>query len=210
MDIDILYEDNHLLAVNKPAGLHTQSCAAKNVEDLVKAFLKDRDHKRGNVFLHAIHRLDQPVGGIVLFAKSQKALTRLNASMREKAFRKEYEAVVERKKPALGPLIDYLVHGDRRAHVADAKHPGAKRAELSITAVHAASPGRWKVTLCLITGRYHQIRAQLAAQGMPIVGDTKYGGSAQGQGVILLHHTRLSFPHPTTRVCITITSPATF
>ena len=196
----ILYEDNHLLALEKPAGLPTQPSGTESpsLETEGRAFIKKRDHKPGNVFLHAVHRLDSLASGIVLFAKTQKALSRLSAHMREHEFHKTYIALVEgQKAPSPGSYVDFLVHGDHKALVVDPSYEGAKRSELVVVSTQPISPNRWKLTIELLTGRYHQIRAQLASRGFPIVGDAKYGSSlAFSCNAIALHHSLLSFPSP--------------
>ncbi len=208
MTIEILYEDNHILVLNKPSGLPTQPSptAADSLETRAKAFIKDRDNKPGNVFLHAVHRLDSQASGIVLFAKSQKALSRLSAAVRSHRLHKEYIALVQGPTPpAIGTLTSYLHHGDHRAEILPPSHPLAKRSELAIISCSRHAPNQWKLTIALLTGRYHQIRAQLASIGYPIIGDTKYGSTARfAANAIALHHSRLVFPHPTlgSEICI--------
>jgi 23S rRNA pseudouridine1911/1915/1917 synthase len=208
MPIDILYEDNHILALNKPSGLLTQPSPTtdNSLETQAKAFIKERDHKKGNVFLHAVHRLDSQASGIVLFAKSQKALSRLSSSIREQQFQKEYVAIVQgATPPKLGIVITYLHHGDHRADVVSPSHPLAKRSELVIISCQEHSSCQWKLHIMLVTGRYHQIRAQLSDIGYPIIGDTKYGSTLPfAENAIALHHSQLSFPHPTLdkEVCV--------
>lgn len=213
MPLDILYEDNHILALNKPAGIPTQPspAAADSLETRAKAFIKQRDGKPGNVFLHAVHRLDSQASGIVLFAKSQKALSRLSAALRNHQLRKEYIALVEGSSPPpLGTVITFLAHGNHRADVVKPSDPGAQRAELIITSCLQQEAHQWAVHVSLITGRYHQIRAQLSANGHPVVGDVRYGSTTafSGRG-IALHHTRLAFPHPTLgkEICLRCNPP---
>ena len=214
MSIKILYEDNHLLALDKPAGLLTQpsETVSNSLETQAKAFIKERDQKQGNVFLHAIHRLDSQASGIVLFAKTQKALSRLSAYMREKEFHKTYIALVESgKAPQEGPLVDFLVHGDHTARVVPPQHPNAKRSELIIVSSRPIAQNRWRLEITLVTGRYHQIRAQLAFRGFPILGDIRYGSKAPfAPNAIALHHSILSFPHPTLHSEVVIESPDQF
>ena len=208
MPIKILYEDNHLLALDKPAGLLTQpsGTVADSLETQAKAFIKERDRKPKNVFLHPVHRLDTQASGIVLFAKTQKALERLSASMRAKEFRKIYIAMVAGSTPpADGVCVDFLLHGDHKAVIVDSSHAGAKRSELVVSSVEAHGPNQWKLTIDLITGRYHQIRAQLASRGFPILGDAKYGSAIPfAANTIALHHSQLSFPHPTLHTTVLI------
>ena len=211
MSIKILYEDNHLLALDKPAGLLTQpnETISNSLETQAKAFIKGRDQKPGNVFLHAIHRLDSAASGIVLFAKTQKALSRLSANMREHEFHKTYIALVEgRTTPPEGHLVDFLIHGDHTALVVPPSHPGSKRSELIIVSSQPIAPNRWRLEIHLLTGRYHQIRAQLASRGFPILGDVRYGSKAPfAPNTIALHHSILSFPHPTLHSEVVIESP---
>lgn len=187
---EILFEDNHLFAVVKRAPFLTQpdDTGRESLEEIAKDFLGKKYEKKGGVFLHAIHRLDREVGGIVLFAKSQKALSRLNEAMRARLLRKFYIAKVEGKLPeGDGELVHYLVHDDFRARV----DKGGKEARLRYKRV-----GDNLLEIELLTGRYHQIRVQLAAIGCPIVGDAKYG-SREAREAISLYHFRLAFPHPT-------------
>lgn len=208
MDPEILYEDNHLLAVNKPAGIPTQPSPTDptSLETLLKAFIKQRDHKPGNVFLHALHRLDKPASGIVLFAKTQKCLSRVSALLRTKSYVKTYTALIEGKKPPNVTLVThYLSHGEHRAEICTPDDENAKKAELRITQVRPLQQNVWEVTIDLLTGRYHQIRAQLSALGFPIIGDTKYGSQKPfGKNAIALHHTELSFQHPVKGMAIVV------
>jgi 23S rRNA pseudouridine1911/1915/1917 synthase len=212
--ITILYEDNHLLILNKPAGLLTQPSPTNSdsLENRAKDFIKERDAKPGNVFLHAIHRLDSQASGIVLFAKSQKALLRLSTAIREQQFQKEYTAIVHSpSSPPLGTIITFLHHGSHRAEVVSSSHPLGKRSELVILSCEQYALDQWKLQIKLITGRYHQIRAQLSANGYPIIGDTKYGSSVYfSENAIALHHSKLTFPHPTLHKEICVESKPSF
>jgi len=193
----ILYEDNHLIAVEKPPLVLTQPSptCSESIEQELKVFIKKRDSKKGNVFLHAVHRIDKEASGIVIFAKTQKALSRLSQAVREKKIRKEYYALVEGKGLKRGRVVDFLFHEHHKAEVVSENHVGAKRAELEI--IQCEKSGTlWLVHVLLITGRYHQIRAQLAHLGHPIAGDSKYGSTVSFDG-IALHHMRCTFPHPT-------------
>ncbi|MBA3238694.1 MAG: RNA pseudouridine synthase [Parachlamydiaceae bacterium] len=197
--LEVLYVDNHILLVNKPAGLATQPSPTsdESLESLCKEWVKEQYKKPGNVFLHAIHRLDKPVSGIVLFARTSKALSRLNESMREHEMQKVYIALVEgHLKDSEGRLEHYLVHGDHIAHLGTEKTAGAKRASLKYI-VKERKGDCSLLEITLETGRYHQIRAQMAAIGHPVVGDTKYGSFKvyPNQGIALCH-ARFSFPHP--------------
>ncbi len=200
MDLKILYRDNHIIAAEKPAGILTQTDKRENLEDALKEWVKKEYAKKGAVFLHAVHRLDKDVSGIVLFAKTSKALSRLNEQMRERGMRKIYVAKVEGR-PKEGILRDYLVHDHLRARVSREK--GAKLCELSVRVLKEEEESIVEVELH--TGRYHQIRAQLAHAGHPIIGDTKYG-STKKRSRIYLHHSELTFIHPTTKEEIKIKS----
>lgn len=205
-----IYEDNHLLVLNKPAGLLTQPSGTDqpSLEQAAKKWLKDKYHKPGNVFLEAVHRLDKPVSGIIVFGKTSKALSRLNASIRSKQTRKYYYAWVEGIPPFdEGVLEDYLVHDDYIAQVVPSHHPQAKLARLSYRVMEKRSQDAL-LEIELETGRYHQIRVQLAAMGCPIWGDRKYGSHRSFQeGSIALHHGRLLLPHPISGEVLSLEAP---
>lgn len=195
----ILYADNHLLAVNKPAGLLTQPSGTDRVslEELAKLWVKETYQKPGAVFLEAVHRIDREVSGVVLFARTSKALSRMNEQVRARMVRKIYHALLERRPgKADDELVHFLKHGDHRAERADAHDPEAKEARLHYS-IQCETDGRWLVEIELLTGRYHQIRAQCAAMGCPIVGDAKYGAKTSfAADGIALHHRRLEVNHP--------------
>ena len=201
MHPDIIFEDNHLLAVNKPSGYPTQPDQVSNdsLQDFYKQWIKQRDHKAGNVFLEVVHRLDKPVTGVVVFAKTSKALSRLQASMRSKSVIRKYHAMISRPLPSdEGTLVHYLIHREYYAEIASPNNPEAKKAIL-----HYQTIGKCKdkivLEITLETGRYHQIRAQLSAAGSPIINDVKYGGATDTtiKGVAL-HHACFGIPHPIT------------
>lgn len=195
----VIFEDNHLILVSKPAGMLTQpdSTSSDNLEDWVKSYIKEAYKKPGEVFLHAIHRLDKPVSGLVLFARTTKALERMNAFMRQKLIKKTYRATTQNHpKSAQGILEHYLLHANHYSTVVGNNHPEGKFARLSY-AVLESHQQTCLVEIQLETGRYHQIRAQFSAIGCPIVGDEKYGSTIPyAKGKIALQHYRLSFPHP--------------
>lgn len=198
-DIEILYVDNHLLAVNKPAGLLTQPNGSghPDLETRAQAWVKKTYGKPGNVFLHPIHRLDKPVSGIVLFARTSKALSRLNEQMRSRTLIKIYHAEVERRPiPAEGELRTPLTHGNHCALVQEG--PNSKEAHLSYRTLET-KPATTLLEVTLHTGRYHQIRAQLAHIGHPICGDTKYGAQPTSKPLALTH-TTLKLLHPTKNI----------
>jgi len=201
-DLDILYEDNHLLAVYKPAGVLSQGdeTGDPTLLDAAKAWLKDKYAKPGNVFLGLVHRLDRPVAGVLLFARTSKAASRLSAEFREGRVEKLYRAVVEGKpEPAEGTLKGHLVKDEeaKRSRLVDAGTAGAREAELHYRVLGTAE-GASLLEITPRTGRSHQIRVQLAGIGHPIVGDVKYGARAPlPGGAIALYARMLSFKHPT-------------
>jgi len=207
-DLSILYADNHLLAVDKPAGLLTQPSGTDedNAEARAKAWIKTTCDKPGDVYLEAVHRLDREVSGVVLFARTSKALTRLNAAMRDRRIRKIYQAWVQGLPLSDGVLRHFLRHGSHRAIVTDKGAPGAKEARLSYTRLRVEGD-RALVEIELETGRYHQIRAQFAAEGYPVCGDVKYGGRPLPGRRIALQHRRMELTHPVLKTPLVIKTP---
>ena len=209
---DILYEDNHLIVVNKHAGDPVQpdptGCPALETE--IKDFIKQRDAKEGNVFLGVVHRIDRPVSGAVLFAKTSKALVRLNEMLRRGEFRKIYWAVTEEMpRPEEGELRHWILRDGKtnRSHAYNSPKGDAKEARLEYTLL-CRSDRYSLVGVHLITGRHHQIRAQLAKIGCPIKGDLKYGSKrSNNDGGISLHSRSLEFMHPVRKERIEITAP---
>ena len=204
--MSILFEDNHLIIVDKPADLPTQVSLdhQEALETQLKAFLKKRDKKQGNVFLHAVHRLDKGVSGIVIFAKTSKALSRMQKLIRENKVKKTYQAVVEGVlKENFQKLTHPLVKQERKALVLfDDK---AKLAKLSYTRL--ASNQKYSLVLInLETGRYHQIRAQFSYIGHPILGDAKYGSKSRKKA-LSLKHVEVSFPHIISGEQLTVKAP---
>ncbi|OGN63884.1 MAG: hypothetical protein A3E80_03210 [Chlamydiae bacterium RIFCSPHIGHO2_12_FULL_49_9] len=210
-DADIIFSDNHLLVASKPAGLLTQpdDSGAPSLEEISKAWVKAKFNKPGNVFLHCIHRLDKPVSGLVLFARTSKALSRLGEQMKEQRIQRVYIAEVEgilAKKE--GRLDHYLIHGDKKAIVAKPTDSGAKHARLIYQVIRALEHSTL-VSIELETGRYHQIRAQFGASGYPVVGDGKYGAKRKEE-TIRLHSAKMAFEHPITKELLSFESPAPF
>lgn len=198
--VEVLLCDPHFLVAYKPMGMGTQpqkEQRRESLEEWAKRFIKEKFEKPGNVFLETIHRLDTPVQGLVLFARTSKALSRLQAQQREGKIGKRYLALVEGVPPPEGHLVHYLIHASHHAKLASPNEEGAKKCELTYTTLEKRREEAL-LQVTLTTGRYHQIRAQLAAMGYPVVGDLKYGSSRSFGDGIALAHTELSFFHPTT------------
>ncbi|MDF2926068.1 MAG: RluA family pseudouridine synthase [Paenibacillaceae bacterium] len=217
-EIPVIYEDNHLLVVVKPVNMPTQEDESKDLDLLtaLKQDLKTRHAKPGNVFLGLVHRLDRPVGGVMVFGKTSKASSRLSDAVRTRSFGKRYLAVVHgRPEPAAGSLTHYLLKDTRTntvKTVAKNSHPDAKEAVLDYE-VLAAGDGYSLVRIELHTGRSHQIRVQMAAIGCPLYGDQKYGAERNKPGQQLsLWSVELSFEHPTLQkqVIFNSTPPPSF
>jgi 23S rRNA pseudouridine1911/1915/1917 synthase len=208
----VLYEDNHLIAVNKTGSEIVQGDKTGDVplSAIVAQWLKDKYQKPGEAFVGVIHRLDRPVSGVTFFAKTSKALERMNGLFREGAVRKTYWAIVRNcPTPAAGVCVQFLVRNaqQNKSYVSDVEKPGAKRAELAYRLV-GASERYFLLEIDLMTGRHHQIRCQLAAMGCPIKGDLKYGyPRANPGGGIGLHARRVRFVHPVSGVDIDVTAP---
>jgi 23S rRNA pseudouridine1911/1915/1917 synthase len=217
--LTILYEDNHCLAVNKPAPLLTQgvSNGIVSLESLVKDYLRERYGKKGRVYLGIPHRLDRPVSGVILFAKQTKSAQRLAEQFQNRQVNKVYLAAVEgRVEPAEGVWEDWLLklEGEARAVRVGPGMPGARRAITHYQCV-GNFPGGTVLTMYPKTGRMHQLRVQAAARGWPIWGDLWYGASEplntpvteQPDRVIALHARRLTFLHPIRFEPITVEAP---
>ena len=208
--IDVIYEDNHLLVLNKPAGILTQPSGTDqlNLEDEAKKWIKVKYQKPGNVFLEAVHRIDKPVSGLVVFCKTSKSLSRLNSTIRAKEAKKTYLAWVEGSLEGSGVLQNHLAHDEHLAKVVHRRHPDAKWASLNYYVIRK-SEGKTLVEIDLETGRYHQIRVQFATIHCPICGDVRYGGkqSKTLPDVIALHHVKLIIPHPISRELLTFEAP---
>lgn len=209
---DILFEDNHLLVVNKHAGdlVQPDPSGESALEDQIKAFLKDRDHKPGDVFLGVAHRIDRPVSGAVLFAKTSKALVRLNEMIRRRELHKIYWAVVENTPPAdEDTLRHYLLRNgkENRSHAYDSPRGDSKEALLRYRLI-GGSKNFKLLEVELLTGRHHQIRCQLAKIGCPIRGDLKYGAKRSNPGGgISLHSRTVELVHPVRKEPISVTAP---
>ncbi len=210
--MEILYEDNHLIIVNKAVGEIVQGDKTGDtpLSEIVKQYIKEKYNKPGNVFCGVTHRIDRPVEGLVVFARTSKALERMNRMFREGEVHKTYHAIVEGhpEKPE-GMLEDYLVSDGRinKTFVTDKSNKDAKLSRLRYRTIESLD----RYTLLeieLLTGRKHQIRAQLAAMGHPIKGDLKYGAKRSNRnGGISLQSHRIEFTHPVSKQPIDITLP---
>ena len=213
--MEVVYEDNHIIIVNKRSGEIVQGdkTGDKPLSDIVKEYIKEKYNKPGNVFLGVVHRLDRPVSGLVVFAKTSKALSRLNDMFRTGDVHKTYWAITKRRDIAPeGTLTDWLTRNERQnksyAHAKEV--PGAKKAILKYK-VRSVSDNYMLLEVTLLTGRPHQIRCQLAHMGCPIKGDLKYGAPRSNpDGSISLHSRRVEFVHPVSKeqICVEAEVPA--
>lgn len=200
----VVYEDNHIIIVNKHSGEIVQGdkTGDKPLSDTVKEYIKQKYNKPGNVFLGVVHRLDRPVSGLVVFAKTSKALSRLNDMFRTGDVHKTYWAVVKRRDIATeGTLTDWLTRNERqnKSYAHEREVPGAKKAVLKYK-VRAVADNYMLIEVTLLTGRHHQIRCQLAHMGCPIKGDLKYGAPRSNpDGSISLLSRRVEFVHPVSK-----------
>ena len=177
-----------------------------DLTELAKAWVKKKYNKPGNVFLHPVHRLDKAVSGLVLFARTSKALSRLQEMMRERKITKIYHALVDGELPSeQGRLVHHLIHGSFRAEV-------SREGKESILdyQVLKREKGATLLEINLITGRYHQIRAQLSAIGCPVLGDEKYGSKRTWKKGIALHHSEMRFEHPVTKESLVLKTKPNF
>jgi 23S rRNA pseudouridine1911/1915/1917 synthase len=207
----VLYEDNHLLVVAKPAGLSTMGArtGTTTLFSLAKDYIKRRYRKPGNVYLGVVSRLDRPVSGIVVFARTSKAAARLTEQFRRRTVEKTYWALVEgRIAPDKAVWEDYLRRDERqrRMQIVGRGGSGAQSAVLEYRCLRRSSDFSL-VEITLHTGRKHQIRLQLAAHGHPVLGDRKYGGRREFSPGIALHGRRLALHHPVGGRLLTFTSP---
>jgi 23S rRNA pseudouridine1911/1915/1917 synthase len=211
-DMDVLYEDNHLIAINKRAGdiVQVDETGDEPLDEKVKKYIAKKYNKPNGAFLGVVHRLDRPVSGVILFAKTSKALERINSMFKGREMHKTYYAVVRKKPhPEAGNLIHWLLKNPQKnvtkAHDHEVK--GSQRSELNYSLVGELN-GYYLIEVDPITGRPHQIRVQLSTLGTPIVGDNKYGyprGSLRKS--ICLHARKLQFIHPIKKEPILITAP---
>lgn len=209
---DILYEDNHVMVVNKHAGdlVQVDTTGDASLEDMIKDFIKIRDAKQGNVYLGVVHRIDRPVSGALVFAKTSKALARLNEAVKKRDFKKIYWAITEqRPKQESGSLTHYIVRNSKinksKAFAKEVKD--SKLAKLNYS-FKAAGTNYSLLEVELLTGRHHQIRCQLSTMGCTIKGDLKYGAARSNpDGSISLHSRVIEFEHPVKKELVSVTAP---
>lgn len=205
----ILYEDNHIIAVNKLPSEIVQGDKTGDtpLSEDVKQYIKQKFNKPGNVYLGVIHRIDRPVSGVVVFARTSKALTRMNMLVKERKMDKIYWAIVKNSpEPPEGELRHYLVRNEKKnkSFAGKSQKKGAKEGVLKYRLIHESNDYRL-LEIELLTGRHHQIRAQLSAIGCPIKGDLKYGFARSNKDAsISLHARSVAFAHPVTKETVTI------
>lgn len=210
--MEILYEDNHIIVVNKTCSEIVQGdkTGDKPLSEMVQEYIKEKYAKPGNVFIGVTHRLDRPVSGLVVFAKTSKALSRLNEMFRTHNLTKRYWAIVKNMPPKEEELLsNYLVRNERmnKTFVYDKQVKEGKLSKLSYKVI-AKSENYYLLEIDLMTGRHHQIRAQLAHIGCPIKGDLKYGFDRSNKdGGISLHARNVKFIHPVSQKEIDIVAP---
>ena len=213
--MEVLYEDNHIIIVNKEVGEIVQGDRTGDIplSETVKQWLKEKYAKPGNVFCGVVHRIDRPVSGVVVFAKTSKALSRLNDMLRRGEMHKTYLALVEGHPEADEALLENMLVSDGRVNKTFVARSGQKDAKLSKLRYRVVARGdRYSLLeVNLLTGRKHQIRAQLSAMGHPIKGDLKYGARRSNpDGGISLHAARIEFTHPVggKEICVEAPMPA--
>ena len=208
----VIYEDNHIIIVNKTASEIVQGDKTGDtpLSETVKQYLKEKYQKPGNVFIGVTHRLDRPVSGLVVFAKTSKALSRLNEMFKKGEVQKTYWAVVKNSPKELeGELVKYLVRNEKqnKSYAYEVEKPGSKKAILNYRVI-GKSDNYYLLEVDLKTGRHHQIRCQLAKMGCPIKGDLKYGfPRSNPDGSICLHARYVRFIHPVSKELITVEAP---
>jgi 23S rRNA pseudouridine1911/1915/1917 synthase len=209
--LEILYEDNHLLAVNKPPGLPTMGVQAQQTSlvTLAKQYIKRRYRKPGNVYLGVMSRLDAGTSGVVILARTSKAAARLTEQFRSRQVSKTYWAIVSGQvEEPQGELVDWVAkdEANQRMAIVDESQVGAKEARLRYQVLGKVSGGLL-LEIELLTGRKHQIRLQLASRGLPLWGETKYARGKPFDGGIALHARRLVIEHPVSKVPLELTAP---
>ena len=210
--MQVVYEDNHLIIVYKESGEIVQGDKTGDVplSEVVKAYIKTKYQKPGNVFLGVVHRLDRPVAGLVVFARTSKALSRLNEMFRKGEVKKTYWAIVQqRPREETGELEHWLMRNEQqnKSYAYAKERPDAKKAVLKYQVI-GTSERYTLLQVGLLTGRHHQIRCQLAAIGCPIKGDLKYGAKrSNADGSISLLAREIAFMHPVSKATVKVTAP---
>lgn len=210
--MNVIYEDNHIILVNKASSEIVQGDKTGDtpLSETVKQYIKEKYHKPGNVFLGVTHRLDRPVSGLVLFARTSKALSRLNEMFKNKEIKKTYWAIVKNQPPApVGELVHWLVRNEKqnKSYAYDREVKDSKKAILDYKVI-GRSERYYLLEINLQTGRHHQIRCQLAKMGCPIKGDLKYGAQRSNpDGSICLHARRIEFVHPVSKEKMSFEAP---
>ncbi len=210
MNFKVIYEDNHIIVVEKPPNIPSQGDKTEDTDMLtiIKEYLKEKYNKPGNVYLGLVHRLDRPVGGVMIFAKTSKAASRLSNQVREKVFKKEYLAIVDGKpEKNKGTLENYLLKNEKTntSRIVKENTPGSKYAKLEYEVLkYNEEIDLSLLKILLHTGRHHQIRVQLAGMGHSICGDQKYGTRGRGKQISLWAY-KLTIEHPITKESMTFT-----
>lgn len=207
-DMQILYEDNHILVVVKPPNIPVQADKSGDMDmlSMLKAYVKEKYNKPGEAYMGLVHRLDRPVGGVMVFARTSKSAARLSEQFQAQSVYKAYAAIVEGDAPHEARLVDYILpeKNEKRVRVYPAQVEGAKRAELQFHTL-ARHEGVSCLDITLLTGRKHQIRAQLSAHGYPILYDQRYHKDPK-KGQIALYAYAVRITHPTKKVDMLFTS----
>ncbi len=211
--IEILFEDNHYLIVNKEAGLLVQPDNSGDIAlvDLAKNYIKEKYQKPGKVFCEACHRLDRPVSGLVILAKTSKGLERMNAMFREKTIQKTYWTLVEKRPQHTSEKLTNWLRKENSRNISkayDYEAANSQKAELTYHLLQEIEGGKWLLEVDLHTGRHHQIRLQLSHMGCSIIGDVKYRSHRPtGDNCICLHARKVTFIHPVSNEPIEIIAP---
>ncbi len=212
ISLEIIHEDNHLLVINKPAGVLVQGDSTGDVTlaDICKDYVRRKYNKPGNVFMGVVHRLDRPVSGVIVFAKTSKALTRLNKLFQERQVKKTYWAIVKNRPPETEEVLVHWLIKDKTRNVTSAytrKKPGSLESTLTYRVVNSVQR-KHLLSVEPETGRPHQIRVQLAKVGCPIIGDLRYGNPPPNDDAsICLHARNLEFEHPVLKTIVRYTAP---
>ena len=201
--INIIYEDNHLLVVEKPVNIPVQEDKSKDTDmiTILKKYRIEHENKKGDAFIGLVHRLDRPVGGIMVFAKTSKAASRLSEEIRNNTFHKTYLAVIQNKLPKTGILEDYLIKDKNNNISKITNKENGKYSALEYKVLNTKD-NLSLVEINLITGRSHQIRLQFSSRGNPLVGDSKYGNNPNNINIALFAKS-ITFKHPTTKEKLT-------